>query len=158
MGMWALAVTLATLVRIGLQGPQSRAPSPVALTPACSSLVAWHQARGAVIRCGSDAAFASVASLQHGDAILGEGPFEVRPGGMSDATRLALGLPLNVNTVSYACLTLIPGISPAVAQRVVEQRAALGGFPSLAALRQVRGIGPATLSKIQGQLWVAPHP
>lgn len=57
--------------------------------------------------------------------------------------------PVNINRASVANLDALPGISPAVAQRIVEFRNARGGFSSIEQLDSVKGIGPKLLEKIR---------
>ncbi len=62
-----------------------------------------------------------------------------------------LAVRINVNTAGAAELDLLPGIGPALAQRIIESRTATGPFRSLADLGRVSGIGDKTLEKL------APH-
>ena len=55
---------------------------------------------------------------------------------------------VNVNTASEHELNALPGIGPALAKRIVEERAAGGAFSSAGDLRRVRGIGPKTIEKL----------
>jgi competence protein ComEA len=52
------------------------------------------------------------------------------------------GQRLDVNRASADELTLIPGIGPKLAQRIVDERTRRGGFTNLTELRSVRGLGP----------------
>lgn len=56
---------------------------------------------------------------------------------------------LNLNTATQAEIELLPGIGPALAGRIIEQRQKLGAFKSLADLDAVSGIGPKMLEKIR---------
>jgi competence protein ComEA len=44
----------------------------------------------------------------------------------------------------------LPGVGPALARRIVASRDSLGPFGALAALRRVKGVGPATLERLAG--------
>ena len=57
--------------------------------------------------------------------------------------------PLNVNRATVAELDALPGISPAVAQRIVEYRNTHGSFTSVEQLDSVKGIGPKLLEKLK---------
>jgi len=46
----------------------------------------------------------------------------------------------------------LPGIGPALARRIVEDRERLGSFGSLAGLQRVRGIGPALARRLRGRV------
>ncbi len=57
--------------------------------------------------------------------------------------------PINLNRATAAELDALPGISPTVAQRIVEYRTAKGTFSSVEELDSVKGIGPAVLAKVR---------
>jgi competence protein ComEA len=59
--------------------------------------------------------------------------------------------PIDVDVADAAALDALPGIGPALAGRIVEERAANGPFGSLDGLQRVRGIGPALAGRL------APH-
>ena len=56
--------------------------------------------------------------------------------------------PVDVNRAGIDELTRLPGIGPARARAIVEERAKRGGFTALDELLDIRGIGPATLDKL----------
>jgi competence protein ComEA len=56
---------------------------------------------------------------------------------------------INLNTASSAELQLLPGVGPAVAQRIIDHRASSGPFKRIQDLDGVRGIGPRTLDKLR---------
>lgn len=67
------------------------------------------------------------------------------------ATRPAVGLNLiNLNTAPAAELDLLPGIGPALAGRIIDERERGGRFTSLQDFQRVRGIGPRTAEKLEG--------
>lgn len=55
---------------------------------------------------------------------------------------------VDVNRASAADLDTLPGVGPAMAKRILEVRAKLGGFKQLADLREVPGIGKKRLAKL----------
>lgn len=61
---------------------------------------------------------------------------------------------LNVNRATVRQLTLLPGIGPSLAGRIVEYREASGRFRSTSDLVNVKGIGPKTLAKFEGMIVV----
>ena len=61
----------------------------------------------------------------------------------------ALTARLNVNTATAAELELLPGIGPALAGRIVDDRQANGPFKTVDDLDRVKGIGPKTLERIR---------
>jgi competence protein ComEA len=69
------------------------------------------------------------------------------PAGGSAAPDGAEPARIDPNTASLQELQRLPGIGPAVAQRIVEERER-GAFASVADLRRVRGIGPALTARL----------
>jgi competence protein ComEA len=63
---------------------------------------------------------------------------------------------LDVDRASAEELIRLPGIGPALASRIVAERAENGPFGGPDGLLRVRGIGPKTLEKIRGYLSPAP--
>jgi comEA protein len=59
---------------------------------------------------------------------------------------------ININRASVAELVALPGIGPAIAGRVVDFREKNGPFARLADIDKVKGIGPATLRKIENRI------
>ena len=64
--------------------------------------------------------------------------------------------PIDVNTASEEELELIPGIGPAMAQRIITWREEHGPFERVEDLLNVRGIGVKTLEKLRP--YVVVHP
>ncbi|MGD8474934.1 MAG: ComEA family DNA-binding protein [Anaerolineae bacterium] len=61
---------------------------------------------------------------------------------------------VNINTADAATLESLPGIGPALAQRIVEYRQAHGPFERIEDVMDVSGIGTATFEGIQDLLVV----
>lgn len=57
--------------------------------------------------------------------------------------------PIDMDVASAVQLLALPGIGPALAHRIVEDREANGPFGSLAGLERVRGIGPVLVKRLQ---------
>jgi competence protein ComEA len=55
---------------------------------------------------------------------------------------------VDINVASLAELEELPGIGPALAQRILDSRHNDGPFRSLEDLLRVKGIGPATLQRL----------
>lgn len=58
--------------------------------------------------------------------------------------------PLDLNAASEEELTALPGIGPELARRIVAYREDNGPFPTVEALMEVSGIGPAKLEALEG--------
>jgi len=65
---------------------------------------------------------------------------------------LPAGFTTNVNTAPVVELAQLPGLGPTTAARIVEHRETHGPFPSIEALLDVPGIGPATLEQMRRYL------
>ena len=74
--------------------------------------------------------------------------------------RVALGLPLPLNSAPASDLERVPGLGPARAHAISAERESGGPFESLAALSaRVPGIGPKTVDRIRPHLFaVGPDP
>lgn len=59
------------------------------------------------------------------------------------------GVRIYINSATLAELQTLPGIGPAMAERILAHREANGPFQSLADLDAVEGIGPATLERLE---------
>jgi competence protein ComEA len=59
---------------------------------------------------------------------------------------------VNLNTADATTLQTLPGIGPALSQRLIEWREQQGPFTSSADLDAVPGIGPAMLAKLEGKV------
>lgn len=57
--------------------------------------------------------------------------------------------PLDLNTATLDQLDELPGIGPATAQAIIDERERRGGFTSVEELLDVRGIGPAKLEGLR---------
>jgi competence protein ComEA len=93
------------------------------------------------------------AKLKDGDKVLvpqrgspGEGGDPAGPQGASSL--------VNLNTATVADLDTLPGIGPALAQRIIEYRSKAGGFRTVDELDNVSGIGPAKLDELRSLVTV----
>ncbi len=60
--------------------------------------------------------------------------------------------PINVNTADAELLTELPGIGPAKAAAIIEDREANGHFESPEDLTRVSGIGDGTVANLEDQI------
>ena len=81
----------------------------------------------------------------------GTGGGEATGGGSTSAGD---GGQIDINTATAAQLEELPGVGPAIAQRIVEHRELNGPFTSVDDLQEVSGIGPATLEKMRDRATV----
>ena len=72
-----------------------------------------------------------------------------REPGAGDGAPASAASPIDLNTATVQQLDELPGVGPAIAQRIVDHREANGPFTSVDDLLEVSGIGPATLEKIR---------
>lgn len=61
---------------------------------------------------------------------------------------------LNINTATEEQLTMLPGIGPKKAQRILDYRAKHGKFKRVRDLRRVKGFGYKTVTKLEPYLTV----
>lgn len=64
--------------------------------------------------------------------------------------------PVNLNTATPAQLEMLPGVGPALAQRIVDYRQQAGGFKKVEELMNVRGIGEVSFLKLKALITVTP--
>ncbi len=66
----------------------------------------------------------------------------MRPAETSSSGPVGPAAPVDVDRADSAALEALPGVGPALARRIVADRAARGSFGSMAGLSRVPGIGP----------------
>jgi competence ComEA-like helix-hairpin-helix protein len=77
---------------------------------------------------------------------------------MPSVTRLALGLPVDINRATEEEFTLVPGIGESLAYQIVQLRNLRGEFERLEDLKAVPGIKEKKLQNLEKYLFVKPAP
>ena len=65
---------------------------------------------------------------------------------------------IDVNTADAATLTLLPGVGPTTAERIVEDRERNGPYRTLEDLERVPRIGPKTVQRMAAYVEFKPKP
>jgi competence protein ComEA len=85
----------------------------------------------------------------------GAGPVSaVGPGGVSAGGASGAGAVVNINTATLDQLETLPGIGPALGQRIIDYRTQHGPFRSVSDLLNVSGIGDKRLADMKAQVTV----
>jgi len=77
---------------------------------------------------------------------------------MPSVTRLALGLPVDINRATEEEFTLVPGIGESLAYQIVQLRNLRGEFERFEDLKAVPGIKEKKLQSLEKYLFVGPTP
>jgi len=77
---------------------------------------------------------------------------DLEPAPLDGATRLVLGIAVDVNRASVSDLTALPGIGTTLAGRIVASRLRDGPYRVLRELTRVNGIGPETVRSLRPYL------
>ena len=85
-------------------------------------------------------------------------PFGKRGDGANRNDALASGwgiqqrrwiIQINLNSANAPELSLLPGVGPVLAKRIVSDRVSIGSFETVDDLQRVRGIGPRKMAEIR---------
>ena len=79
---------------------------------------------------------------------------EASPSERDEATPHRSGPRLDLNRATRAELALLPGVGPSRAQSIDDYRRQHGDFRAIDDLRKVPGIGPKTMEKVRGSLFI----
>jgi competence protein ComEA len=69
---------------------------------------------------------------------------------------ISISARVNINTATAAQLESLPGIGPAIAQRIIDDRKQNGPYRDISELTRVPGISGKLLAEIQNQITVGP--
>lgn len=122
--------------------------------PGLYRLAEGTRVAGAVARAGGATAPADTAAINLA-APLADGMQVVvprkaaAPGGGAGATGSAAGGRVSLSSATAAELDTLPGVGPVTAQKIVDYRAAHGGFRSVDDLDSIPGIGPARIEALR---------
>ena len=75
-------------------------------------------------------------------------------GDMFVSTRLALGMPVDLNKATLEELMLIPGIGRRTASKVVRFREEEGAFSEIDVLKRIKSLGKKRYDRIKGYLFI----
>ena len=76
------------------------------------------------------------------------------PGGDAGAGSASPGGLVNLNTATQVELEALPGLGPALAGAIVDERTRRGGFRSINELRDVHGIGEKRFADLRDKVTV----
>jgi competence protein ComEA len=136
-----------------------REPGVVTLDAGARVVDALEAAGGAVRRADLDR-LNLAAPVADGERVLvertGDPPAAqpIDPVALPGETPATPSGPVNVNTATATELETLPGIGPALAAAIIEERERRGGFGSVDELEAVRGIGSQRLADIAGLVTV----
>jgi len=144
-------------IRVSVQGPVAQ-PGVYVVTPG-SILKDALAAAGGLLPDADPQRLNLASSLQDGQEIrvpikptpMPTSIFSSAPVSGMD-TGAAPSVKINLNTATLEELDSLPGIGPALAQRIIEYRETSGPFQNADDLLKVKGIGQSLLEKIRDQV------
>jgi competence protein ComEA len=139
----------ASPLRVYVSGAVER-PDVYLLTP--GSIV-----KDAVAAAGGATADADLERINLAVALCDQQQVHVPRQGESSAPPTAAGrtpaagppAKVDINSATLEELDTLPGVGPAIAQRIIDYREAYGGFSEVKEITQVKGIGPAIYAEIE---------
>lgn len=83
----------------------------------------------------------------------GDGGYIVTVSAMNNVDRMALGLPIDVNSASVNDFMMIPGVGRQLAEALVEERTRRGHFSGIDDLKGIHGVGEKKLNVLSNYLY-----
>jgi len=116
--------------------------------PGLYRLAEGKRVADAVARAGGATAPADTAAINLA-APLADGMQVLVPSRVAGAAGKAAAGRVSLSSASASDLDALPGIGPVTAQKIVDYRAARGGFRSVDDLDAIPGIGPAKIDQLR---------
>lgn len=116
--------------------------------PGLYRLAEGKRVADAVARAGGATAPADTAAINLA-APLADGMQVIVPSRVAGAAGAAAPGRVSLSSASAAELDALPGVGPVTAQKIVDYRAAHGGFRSVDDLDAIPGIGPARIDQLR---------
>lgn len=123
-------------------------PGVIEMPPGSRVVDAIEAAGGATPEAALDA-LNLAAPVTDGQQVFVPIEGEAPPPGAQAVTGGPGGGPVNLNTADAATLDTLPGIGPALAERIIAWRNQHGPFSDVDSLTAVSGIGPATVAELR---------
>ncbi len=138
-------------------GPVRVYVSGAVLSPGVYTLPAGSSAAEAIDAAGGPTDEADLASVNLAQAVQDQEQLHVplvRAGQPDSPDAPQTDGAVNINTADSQTLQTLPGIGPAMAERIISYRQENGSFATVDDLVNVKGIGPATLEKLRDLITV----
>jgi competence protein ComEA len=155
-GRWLADAGTATVQPAAALVPERAAATPALVVhvagavrqPGLYRLAEGKRVADAVARAGGATAPADTAAINLA-APLADGMQVIVPRRIAGAVGVATPGRVSLSSASAAELDALPGVGPVTAQKILDYRAAHGGFRSVDDLDAIPGIGPARIEQLR---------